>query len=623
MTSASMRESALYIERLCNRYVVANRAPEEFRARCEGALATTLSDALAVALGPVLPDGDPDLWFIRQLDVEFSVNPEIEHARVAELWAQEISRALVDAFHSDDPGILHFPDRASYLAHFVLDVAAGTAWDRWYYAGFDGLRMLSTSSALRTALCDVPETGLHALRLLTEDQRRTILRTVSIADARRILAAFASNPIGGTVAEYVSLLIESWSAVLGFQSHDEDRRALALFIAVAQQHPDRAGERLRAIVAAVCRLARQMHECDSHELEILSAVRAGNLSALYAVLGSAAEPIASLLPCPAETLEPLLQLLGGEPVVDSKTQRETRFTAFGGAFLLFPILDEFPFHIATASWSDLESVSAAAILRLLILAKCFGRDRFMGCLRDPLIRDLLQIPGAISASAIAEWLGAVSSDQHLSLLRANIAFHLDTGALEAETFLYTTVAHKGPPIALLLDDAHGLWLFASKLTTRRRTVSISQLGVPRPARLFCHASLWQDGQEYFPEAELLPIPPVDARSSPLAVARDLRYLEIPRALSVPKAIDLTLSVVAQGVLRRFARKLPGFAKSSLDYLNHNFLDVSAAVEETEERRVVSLSRSPLHLVLAMAGLSRCTYRLNWLDGRPCAIFPEG
>jgi hypothetical protein len=623
MTSASVRESALYIERLCNRYVVADRAPEELRARCEGALATTLSDALAVALRAVLPDEEPDLWFIRQLDVEILLNPEIEHARVAELWAQEISRAIVDAFHSDDPEILHFPDRASYLAHFLLDVAAGMAWDRWYYAGFNGLRMLSTSSALRTALCDVPETGLHALRLLTEDQRRTILRTVSTADARRILSAFAASPSGGSAVEYVSLLIENWSAGLGFQSHDEDRRALALFIAVAQQHPDRAGETLRAIVAALCRLAGQVQECGSHALEILSAVRAGSLSDMYALLGSAAEPIAALLSCPAETLEPLLRRLGGEPVVDCKTRRETRFTAFGGMFLLFPLLDEFPFHIATANWPDLGSVSAAAIVRFVVLAKCFGRDHFMGCMRDPLIRDLLQIPPAISASAIAEWLGAVSSDQRVSLLQANISSYLDTGVLEAEVFLYTLVARKGTAVALLLDAASGLWLSASQPSSRSKGISISQLGLPQPVRLFCHESLWQKGQEYFPEAELLPLSPLYPSSSVLAVAHDLRYLEIPRALSVPGAIDLTFSMLAQGILRRFARKLPGFTKSSLDYLNHNLLDVSAAMEDTDEKRVVSLSRPPLHLVLAMAGLNRCTYRLNWLDGRPCAIFPEG
>ena len=619
MTTASMRESTLYIERLCNRYIVADKAPEELRARCEAAVMTTLPQALAVALSPVLRDEAPDLWFIRQLDVEFPVNPEIEHARVADLWAQEISRAVVDAFHSDDPGILHFPDRASYVAHFVLDVAAGTAWDRWYYAGFDGLRMLSTSSALRTALCDVPETGLHALRLLTEDQSRTILRTLTPRDARRMLVTLSSVALGGAVADYLPLIIENWSTAI-FPPHDEDRRALALFLAVAQKYPAQAGETLRTVATAVCRLAAQIHERDSIKLEILSALRDGDLSALYAVLGSSAEPIASLLSCPAEALEPLLQLLGESTAGDFKPQ--TRFTAFGGAFLLFPVLDEFSFHIAASSWPDLESVSAATILRFLTLAKCFGRDRFMGCLRDPLIRDLLQIPPAISAVAIAEWLRSLSSDQHLALLQANIASHLDTGSLEAEAFLYTTVALKGPSIDLLLDDARGLWLFAAHRTARSKPVTIPQLDLPQPDRLFCHESLWQDAQEYFPEADLLPIPTGDARSSPLAVARDLRYLEIPRALPAPKALDLTLSVIAQGVLRRFARKLSGFANSSLDYLNHNFFDISAAVQETDESRVVSLCRPPLHLVLSMAGLNRCNYRLNWLDGRPCAIFPE-
>src|SRR5437773_691512 len=123
MTPASGLEIALYIERLHNRYVVADKAPEEVRARCDAALATTLPAALAGALQRSLPADAPDLWFIRMLHVQLSVDPEIEHTRVAGVWAQEIARSLVDAIQSDDPDVLHFPDRASYLAHFLLDLA--------------------------------------------------------------------------------------------------------------------------------------------------------------------------------------------------------------------------------------------------------------------------------------------------------------------------------------------------------------------------------------------------------------------------------------------------------------------------------------------------------------------
>src|SRR5258708_26849672 len=167
MTAASVRESALYIERLCNRYVVANKAPEELHARCEAALATTLSDALAVALRPVLRDEDPDLWFIRQLNVEFSVNPEIEHARVAELWATEISKAVVEAFHREDPETLHFPDRASYLAHFLLDVAAGSALGPRDLSPFYCLPLLSPPLSLRNPTFLRAATRTRALQILS------------------------------------------------------------------------------------------------------------------------------------------------------------------------------------------------------------------------------------------------------------------------------------------------------------------------------------------------------------------------------------------------------------------------------------------------------------------------
>jgi hypothetical protein len=75
-------------------------------------------------------------------------------------------------------------------------------------------------------------------------------------------------------------------------------------------------------------------------------------------------------------------------------------------------------------------------------------------------------------------------------------------------------------------------------------------------------------------------------------------------------------------MRTFARRLPGFANSSLPYLLANVLDVSARVDEEDERRVVTLGRPPLQYVLGASGLARSTYRLHWLDGRPFVLFQE-
>lgn len=81
-------------------------------------------------------------------------------------------------------------------------------------------------------------------------------------------------------------------------------------------------------------------------------------------------------------------------------------------------------------------------------------------------------------------------------------------------------------------------------------------------------------------------------------------------------------MAAQGVMRTFACRLPGFARSHLAYLRANFLDVAATREEHPDRRIVTVGRPPLAVILSMTGMSRASYRLGWLDYRPFSLFPE-
>lgn len=618
MMPSSPQESALYIECLRNHYMVQDHAPEEMRARCEAALATSLPHMLAAALGPLLSAQDSSLWFVRHLNLELSAEHTIEHAQIGEVWAKEIARGLMDALESEEPGVLHFPDRASYLAHFLLDLAAGAAWDRWYYSIFDGLRMLSLSAAMRTAICELPQDGLRALHLLSEDQRHALIKALSTADARRVLSALGTELGDGSAADCLSPLVRHWNAGLVF--HDPGRRSLALFVAVSGERPELAGEDLRAMVVAACRLAGFLDE-QPDDGAVLAAIRAADLAALYALLGTAAELLVPLLHAPSDLFDDLLQRVRGEPVVSSAGRREMRFTAFGGAFLLLPILDDFPFERATADWPGMGDVGPAALVRFLVLAKCFGRTHAQGCMRDPVVRDLLQIPPTISPQAAAEWLGRISPDRLHSFLQVHAAWHMDNGTADAEAFLLTRVSHRGAPVTVLLDCEHGVWLFAK---SRSRQAKID-FDLPQPMQLWCDKSLWDLGCDAFPQTPLRSMGDVDNDSFPSssALARDLSYLGLPRDLNSRRSADFALSVAAQGVLRCFALKLPGFGKSSPDYLHRNFLDCCAAVEETAERMIVSLAKPPLHLVLGMAGLDHRSYRLSWLQGRLCSIFPEG
>jgi hypothetical protein len=74
------------------------------------------------------------------------------------------------------------------------------------------------------------------------------------------------------------------------------------------------------------------------------------------------------------------------------------------------------------------------------------------------------------------------------------------------------------------------------------------------------------------------------------------------------------------ILRRFARRLPGFAASSDAYLRGHFLDCAASIDADTDRVVVTLSRVPLDLVLMMSGLNRGERHWPSLDPRPFVLF---
>jgi hypothetical protein len=264
------------------------------------------------------------------------------------------------------------------------------------------------------------------------------------------------------------------------------------------------------------------------------------------------------------------------------------------------------------------------LVRFLVLAKCFGESRAAGCFRDPLLRDLMQISPCINPEMVADWLQSLSADALWTFFRELAKWHVQTGAVDGETFLLTSIEHGGSAVAILLDSVRALWLFALQQKTQKDFIQELH-DFPMPSRLLFSESLWQAAKQAFPQAQLELLPGSDASTLPSLnnLVHDLTYLSLPDDFCGACAADLALSVAAQCVLRLFACKLPGFARSSLNYLYSNFLDCCAVVEETQDQRVVCVGRPPLHLVLGMAGLNRCNYRLSWLDGRPCAIFPEG
>jgi hypothetical protein len=80
-----------------------------------------------------------------------------------------------------------------------------------------------------------------------------------------------------------------------------------------------------------------------------------------------------------------------------------------------------------------------------------------------------------------------------------------------------------------------------------------------------------------------------------------------------------VSLASHAVLRLFAWKLAGFGRASARHLWTNCLDVRARVESHHDRRLVTMGRPPLDVVLRLAGLVHASYVAPHIDPRPFVL----
>jgi hypothetical protein len=85
---------------------------------------------------------------------------------------------------------------------------------------------------------------------------------------------------------------------------------------------------------------------------------------------------------------------------------------------------------------------------------------------------------------------------------------------------------------------------------------------------------------------------------------DRRWLAIPRAVGISRQWEALFGSFARLTYAGFARRLPGFASSSIDYVWRHFLDIDASVEWEPDQVVLRCGRAPLHMVLVLTGMTR-------------------
>jgi hypothetical protein len=655
MNAQNTEAHVLRIRRIHNEYLVSvdHPSPQRIQARLDEVATRTLEQTLVSALSPWFANTDSSLWFIQRLDVELDINAACEQEQLSRAWAAQIAQSMAITIQggSDGENVLWFPNRATYLARFLADVTDGRAWSKWYFESFEGLKLLPVSATLRTVVCEQPAIGEGALRQLSETELKRVLRTLNTADARHILERLAAWDSG---ADEFSSFEATW-AVLGasrwelFDFGGEWQNALQLYLAASLGAG--GGIMLKTAVLALLRFANRLINGSSIQRETLvEAMVRGDRAAIYTLEGAAnAEWLMPLLRCPSDWLKEvgiaMLLRVTGSPPGKTEELQALRFTPFGGLFLLFPILDEWPLDKATHGWPDVAEIPATAILRLLLLAKCCGQSRAQRVLHDNLIRDLLGIPADFSMEMLGRWQKEISGRHCQTFLSVLTDWLSQKRAIYQDKLILCVTTS----VAVLLDSARGIWLAVEEfqpssptslpdaLRTRiaRATLDEKSIESSEAPLLFCDPEIFLPASSAFPAAQTYRWYDEEAQriaeeDSGLAeiLARldklpgDLIHLSLPESWGLSPELDHTLSVAAQSLMRNFAWRLPGFAHSNLPYLYGNFLDFSASLEDEPGRRVIRVGRPPLHLILNMTSIVRGTYHLNWLDERPFVLFPE-
>jgi hypothetical protein len=547
-----MADSRLQIRRVHAEYLVPadHPAPGHVKDRLDDEIKRSLSQVLSAAFSSWFLETDSSLWFVRRLEIDLAINAAGGGEGVSRTFTRQLGRALSDTLQdTDHNNVVRFSSPADYLARFLADLAAGDAWGRWYYESFFGLRMLPTSAVLRTVVCGRPDTGKEALLLLPKNELRDVLRALNRQDARLILESltagvrdeseFDPNEMAWSILRLIDpdLLAEL----------NEWGRALYLYLSVARWQEE-AG---------------------------LDTTDAG----------------LTLLRCSPDRLRDIAEELKTVQAEVRVAETERRYTSFGGAFLLLPLLDEIPLTEALHDWPHADEAAAISLVRFLLLIKCAGPKHAQHTLTNSLLRDLMLVPPTVSAEVLTEWQAHVTTTHIDNLLTTLIDWQRGQGRINDRNYFSACTSLNDSPVVVLIDEARSLWLKVSNLADVEQRL---------PPDKSINETVARHGE----------------------LAHDLSRLALPESLKFSPALDLALSVAAQHLLRTFAWRLPGFAESNLPYLSNNFLDFPASLREEPTRRVVRLGSPSLRLVLGITGMMRQTYRLSWLDERPLTLFEE-
>jgi hypothetical protein len=571
--------SELRIARLRTHFVVAALpgapSPDSVRARLDPVLAGPFAEACAETVGALASASDPSVWVLRRVALDFALQIDgLPAPELARRWSGELARRVARAMREGADGIdvLRFPDRTAHLAHVVQSLAAGEDWDDAVFAPFEGVRALPREARLATLLARDPARTAALLVLLQgRGAMPPVIAALGDAGARQVLALWPREEGRLSVAD-----VRRWAPLLrrvqvpGLDAAGEAWTLAAIAAALAGS-PETSPGRLRALIEDLQSLLRALPTAAApgppgaaadDALAVDAWPRAWRALVREGTAGAIAEAIQ-----PPRSPRSEARALAPEGGASSNA----------GALLLLASLASSGVDDDLARLDPRASVRPA--LRALVLAHAVGRA---AAASDPLLHAAC---------------GAGPHDDPTATLRAALRHLRVRRLLTAPDVL----ARAGVPC-------------------RVRAAAPPHDGTgPR------EALVWRDATgDWCRVAPRSPGGP-DAEPAEVSMAEEMQALDIdvvasafaghpggPGRVRDDWARSLVFAWLARRVLRRFARGLPGFARSSVAHLRENFLARGGVLHREPAAWRLVLQAPPLSLVLRISGRHHDVVSLPWL-----------
>lgn len=359
--------------------------PERLRSELDDVVQQGFAAALSAAFGAALPAGGGGLWLIRKLDFSLDSSVEWSPEQLAQGLASGAARGIVGCMASPAGGgnVLHFRDRAEYLAQFLTDAATGDAWSKWYYDSFAGLRLLAIGDALTAALTRDREMSLEAIACIAHAGFRRILSAMLSQHAEIVWRRLCPRPTTNTGPRYMGEICRLWQQSSRPVLPTLEHRALWLLHASTLSLTEGATDEIFPTIRALAALeeSRLLLPPPSFA-RLLGAIEKADRAGVFLEGGTR---LAEWLEC--LTAAPEFVRTASDALHDTRTSGDEQVTSsatcFGALFLLLPLLVEFPAEAAAPGLAE--------ALRFAIFRRCCPAALHSHVTRDPVVRSIFKI----------------------------------------------------------------------------------------------------------------------------------------------------------------------------------------------------------------------------------------